>query len=419
MNQQMPIRPALSSDDTLWTDRTGLATYTRLAFGGVPLKEYWDRLVTEITDDACGAGLGMDLSVISQLMGDQATGLAIQKDSLRYQRLYRSRKVDRENKLRLLAFAAVMDIGGNTPVEFLLEDSDVELITLYVEPGDPLPDAVPDHDVAMVVAADDARCRQAVEEMERFLVHWPRPVLNRPRNILDLDRHKLCNKLGGLPGIAIPLTEIVSRQWLSELSEQPALLTQKLSDARFPIIIRPIGSHAGLGLMKLESANEVQDYLAQRHESEFFISRFIDYSSADGLFRKYRILLIDGRAYACHMAIADQWKIWYLNADMLGNSANRAEEAAFMALFDEEFAARHAIALGQLAERLDLDYCTIDCAETKSGELLIFEADNTAIVHDMDPVDTFPYKRPQMRKVFEAFVRMLYRRAERELASAA
>ena len=53
----------------------------------------------------------------------------------------------------------------------------------------------------------------------------------------------------------------------------------------------------------------------------------------------------------------------------------------------------------------------MDCAETKDGSLLIFEADNTAIIHDMDPPDIFPYKAPQMRKVFDAFAAMLHRRA--------
>ena len=415
----MGIRPSLTLDESIWTDRRGLATYTKLAFAGVSLKGHWDCLVADLSDDARGAGRGMDLSAIAQLMGDQPTGLAIQRDSLCYQRLYRSRTAAGKNRLRLLAIAAAMDIGGNTPIEFLLDGSDVELVTLYIVPGLPLPDRIPDHDVAMVVAPDDARCRDAVGEMRDMLENWPRPVLNLPQNILDLDRHKLCRKLSGIAGLEIPLTDVVSRDWLARLAQQPSILIERLADGHFPLIVRPIGSHAGLGLRKLETADDIDIYLAERPEAEFFISRFIDYSSADGLFRKYRILLIDGRAYACHMAIADQWKIWYLNADMLGSPANRGEEAAFMALFDEEFANRHAGALGVLADRLGLDYCTVDCAETKSGELLIFEADNTAIVHDMDPIDTFPYKAPQMRKVFDAFVRMLYRRAGRLLASVA
>ena len=68
-------------------------------------------------------------------------------------------------------------------------------------------------------------------------------------------------------------------------------------------------------------------------------------------------------------------------------------------------------ALAGIAERIGLDYFTIDCAETRDGSLLVFEADNTAIVHDMDPPELFPYKAPQMRKVFDAFAAMLDRRA--------
>jgi len=41
---------------------------------------------------------------------------------------------------------------------------------------------------------------------------------------------------------------------------------------------------------------------------------------------------------------------------------------------------------------------------------LIFEADNTAVVHNMDLPSIFPYKPPQMRKIFDAFVAMLERR---------
>jgi hypothetical protein len=48
------------------------------------------------------------------------------------------------------------------------------------------------------------------------------------------------------------------------------------------------------------------------------------------------------------------------------------------------------------------DADTVDCAETKTGSLLIFEADNSAVVHNMDSPEVFPYKPPQMRKIFDA-----------------
>ena len=409
----------LSADAKLWTDRQGTAVFTRLAFAGVDLLPYWKSLVAEITDDAKGAGIGMDLSIISQLMGDQKTGLAIQADSLMYQRLFRSPCAAPSPTLRVLALAAQMDIGGNTPIEFLLEGSDVELITLYIVPGLPLPSPLPDHDVAIVLVPDDARSRETLAEIDRLAPHWPRPLLNVPKSILGLDRHTLCRLLDATPGIEIPITERVSRDWLVGLSIGEQILTNPLSDGQFPIIVRPIGSHAGLGLEKLDSASSITGYLQGRPEETFFISRYVDYSSADGQFRKYRLILIDGRAYACHMAISDQWKIWYLNADMTLNEGNRGEEARFMGLFDEDFAVRHGEALSEMARRLGTEYCTIDCGETKDGKLLIFEADNTAIVHDMDPSSVFPYKPPQMRKIFRAFVDMLYRHARKEKVLAA
>jgi hypothetical protein len=96
----------------------------------------------------------------------------------------------------------------------------------------------------------------------------------------------------------------------------------------------------------------------------------------------------------------------------MSNSApKRLEEETFMRTFDIGFARRHQTALKGMAERVGLDYFTIDCAENKRGELLVFEADNTAVVHNMDSPELFPYKPPQMRAIFEAFAAMLCRRA--------
>jgi hypothetical protein len=82
-----------------------------------------------------------------------------------------------------------------------------------------------------------------------------------------------------------------------------------------------------------------------------------------------------------------------------------------MGTFDIGFGRRHRTALAAMAERVGLDYFTVDCAENKRGELLIFEADNTAVVHNMDSPEVFPYKPAQMNAVFDAFAAMLERRA--------
>lgn len=84
-----------------------------------------------------------------------------------------------------------------------------------------------------------------------------------------------------------------------------------------------------------------------------------------------------------------------------------------MAQFQHTFARRHAAAFAALNDVIGLEYYSIDCAETPDGRLLVFEADNAAIIHMMDPPELFAYKRPHMQAVFAAFAEMLTRHSFR------
>ncbi len=396
---------------TAAADRIGFAKLTRMAFDGIDLHPLWQRLMGQVANGTAEAGVALDLSLIAQLLGEKQTGLLIQAEALTFHRLYRSPCSTAQPGLRVLALAAAIDMGGNTPIEFLLEESGIELKTLYVIPGIPLPAPLPDHDVAIVIASDSDECRDALDIIDRAAAHWPRPMLNLPRLVRNLDRDKLHRLLQGIEGLDIPATLCVTSAQLSDVARSNLSLAEIAAELQFPVIARPRGSHAGVGLAKLDDGAAIARYLAERQEREFFISRFVDYTNEDGLFRKYRVVFVDGRPYACHMAIADRWDIWYLNAGMSDSASKRLEEETFMRTFDIGFARRHQTALAGMAERVGLDYFTIDCAENRRGELLIFEADNTAVVHNMDSPELFPYKPPQMRKIFEAFAAMLYGRA--------
>jgi hypothetical protein len=209
------------------------------------------------------------------------------------------------------------------------------------------------------------------------------------------------------PGVAMPFAVRIDRKTLDDIRRAVLPVSAVLYAGDFPIIVRPVDSHAGRGLEKIEAPAQLAGYLQAMSETEFYIAHFVDYRSADRKYRKYRVVLIDGRPYASHMGVSDHWMIHYLNAGMTENAASRAEEEKFMAGFDDGFARRHAVALRAVAQRVMLDYLVIDCGETPDGKLLVFEIDNSAVVHAMDPVEMFPYKHPQMRKVFNAFRAML------------
>ena len=299
------------------------------------------------------------------------------------------------NPLRVLALVTPGDLMTNTPLEFITRYLDVRLDLVFVRPGQVFPCCVPDHDVAFfgVSESDPAM----LHRLKPLFDLWPRPVFNDPAAIGSLSRDRVARGLAGRPGISSPATRLLPRAGLNTLT-----LVE-------PVLIRPVGTHAGEGLELIGSVGDLAAYLAETEALEFFVTQFVDYRGVDGLFRKYRIAFVDGAPFLCHMAVSTHWMVHYLNAEMAQNAPRRAEEARAMEEFDTGFAQRHAGAFDAINEWMGLDYYQLDCAETPDGRLLVFEADVAAIVHLMDPPDLFPYKPAQMRRVFAAFGDMLHR----------
>jgi hypothetical protein len=247
-----------------------------------------------------------------------------------------------------------------------------------------------------------------LDALEAGLAGWPRPVANAAQFIPNTGRALASELLQNVPGLLMPLTYPATRGQLASIAAGAAELAAQFDGCDFPVIVRPVGSQGGHGLARVDDPGGMHAYLTRQAGALFFISRFIDYRSGDGMFRKMRVALVAGEPLACHMAVSSRWMVHYVNADMFEDAARRAEELAFMEQFDA-FRARHGVALAAIAERIGLDYVCIDCAQTQAGELLVFEVDHAMVVHAMDQEALFPYKKIHMAKVRQAVVDFLLR----------
>ncbi|MEO8244905.1 MAG: tetratricopeptide repeat-containing protein [bacterium] len=292
---------------------------------------------------------------------------------------------------RLLALMTQGDFMANTPVDFLLNGSDAVLIQHYVTADTGHLD-LPPHDVAILAVAQSDQTAPVLANLSRLLARHPGPVLNNAALIADLTRDHVSALLADEPSILAPRTRRLHRRDLT-------------ADLPFPVLLRPIGSHAGEGLGRVAEQGDLSHWLAAHPEPEVYVAPFIDYRGTDRLFTKFRVVLIAGRPFASHRAASDHWMVHYLNAEMWSHADRRAAEADWMASFDTDFAARHAEAFAALHRIFGLDYFGIDCAETADGRLLVFEVDTAMIVHDMDDAAMFPYKKPAMKKLFDGFLR--------------
>jgi hypothetical protein len=381
----------------------GKAAIVRTVYEGKDISPYWDALMARVSADVSDAGAFMDLAIILQTLGKSHEAAITQKGALEMSRNYHIRNGSGSG-LRVLVIATRGDFMANTPIEFLLESSDANIFLHYVDELTPHLDDVPEHDVAFVAVGESPENLAVLENLEHLLTSWTGPIVNNaPRRVIDLSREGVAEAFRNEPAILAPLTTRIARQTLVDLSAE--LLSINLIDGltSFPIILRPIGTHAGHGMEKIGSADAIAAYLTSRPEAEFYIAPFVDYSDEDGKFRKQRIAVIDGKPYASHLAISDHWMVHYLSAGMAEHAERRLEEASWMANFEADFAVRHADAFAALHRRLGLDYFAIDCAELSDGRLLLFEADVAMIVHSMDSETVFPYKKQSMATLFAAF----------------
>jgi glutathione synthase/RimK-type ligase-like ATP-grasp enzyme len=386
----------------------GLARLMTMAFRCVDLMPLAQTLITRALDDEHDANALMDLSTVLMLQGVREVGLSTQAQAIACSRLYHL-AADETPALHLLAIMTPGDLMTNAPLAFLAERSDVALSMLYVQPGEPLPQHLPPHDVLWIAVSESDAVRGLLADLGAACAGWGSPTVNRPEGTLRTSRTEACAALRGLPGVCMPDTAPVDRAALQTLMRCEAEPGAWLQDGRWPLIVRPVDSHAGQGLEKVASPFELSQYLSAMPGEDFYLSRFVDYASADGQFRKFRVVLVDGVPYAGHLGVSSHWMVHYLNAGMTDSAAKRDEEARFMAEFDTRFARRHSAALQGIAERIGLDYLVIDCAETPEGELLVFEVDPGAAIHSMDSPDLFPYKVPAMEKVRVAFRALLAR----------
>jgi glutathione synthase/RimK-type ligase-like ATP-grasp enzyme len=401
--------------DVTPTPLTGLAKLMRMALSGKDLGPLGAQMIERAETDPSANTL-MDLSTVLQLRGNRDLALLMQAEAIGSQQIYAPPTASGQVNIRVCAVMSAGDLMANTPLEFLLEDSDVALNLVYVTANQPLPAQLPDHDVLFVAIAQSDQNTPLLKELASAMTSWPRPVLNQPDRIALLSRERVCELLKPVPEVMMPVTVRMNRQILEDISHRVVPLSSYLEGGAYPIIVRPVDSHAGQGLDKIVDAEALTNYLQIRPDREFYVSQFVDYRGHDELFRKYRIVLIEGRPFICHLGISEHWMIHYLNAGMAESAGKRAEEAAVMTVFDTDFATKHAEAFRSINERMGLDYLGIDCGETPDGQLLIFEVDSCMIVHALDPVELFPYKQPQMRKVFAAFRQMLLNAMQRNVS---
>ena len=398
-----PIQSGLKVADIL-----GTGALIKFASDGGDVNKVFEFFSGQVRQSPDDASFLLDLALMHLIRLEKEEAYRVQARALERRQLFRvvgTRGQEIATRRRVLALLAPGDFMNNAQLEFILDGSDIGLDVLYIVPGKPLPSELPEHDVVFCAVNESDENVPILKRLAQILPAWPRPVLNAPEKIACLTRDGISTCFADSTNICAPRVRRLALPDLRRLADGKAPLEVLLPGVSFPILARPVGSHCGKNLEKIDRPEALAGYLKglENEGDEFFLASFMDYRGADGLFRKYRIVLIEGNPFLCHMAPSEQWKIHYVNVGMADDAAKRAEEAQAMENFARDFAQRHAAAFSELHQKLGLDYFGIDCAELPGGRLLLFEAETAMVIHAMDSPALYPYKQGPMAKVFAAF----------------
>jgi hypothetical protein len=389
----------------------GMQKIVSLVYAGGDVTPLWNGLMQRVTADPNDAAALMDLAIILQTLGRTEEARQILKNAVQLSRNFCVVHGSGAGP-RLLAFVTEGDFMANTPLDFLLADSDCVLLLHYVDLRTTALTDLPDHDTAFMAIGESTENGPLLAHMHGLLAGYDGPVMNRnPKLIAGLTRDGVSAMLASEPSLLSPTTHRIPRGDLSAVAAGARQLRDSAKGLAFPLVVRPISTHAGNGMERIADPAELSAFLAAQPASELYVAPFVDFRGADGYYNKQRVVFIDGKAFASHMALSDHWIVHYLSAGMDRNAAKRAVEQAWMEDFDRDFAIRHAESFAALCRHIDLDYFGIDCAELPDGRLLVFEVDVAMVVHNMDDPIVYPYKQVAMRKLFDGFIHAVRRRA--------
>jgi Tfp pilus assembly protein PilF len=228
-----------------------------------------------------------------------------------------------------------------------------------------------------------------------------RPLLNPPDRVARTRRDTLPALLEDIPGLVVPRVRRIARADLAAFAAMEARPDR-------PLLVRPIGSHGGDDLVRIEHHAELAAYAQRVPADAYYATDFWDYGGVDGFFRKYRLIFVDRQVYPYHLAITRHWLAHYWRAEM--TDAMKREEAAFLDDFRQAFRGPAADAVREAARRLDLDYAGMDCTILRDGRVLVFEANAAMLVHLRESRAAFAYKHTHVPRIVAAVSEMVLRR---------
>ena len=295
-------------------------------------------------------------------------------------------------------------VGGNSDVYQLLPESfpfaQVNLSRQFLKGG-----AMPDparFDCVLNLVTDPDQHPKTLERAGKLLRGYKGRVINRPDAVLRTTRDQVAKRLRGIPGLRVP--GIVR---LRNPKPGAASLAADRAGLAFPLIVRHAGTHTGKIVGVVEDAARLE--AACTEPGTYFLIEYVDFQSADGLYRKCRFWSFGGQTIFRHMIVTDSWNVHVKDRTrfMLDRDDLIAEEVQRLVRLEGEFPDAVHATFDAVKQRMGLDFFGMDFALTPEGQVLMFEANATMSFFPLVAHPRFDYLGKLREPAQQAFMAMI------------
>lgn len=323
--------------------------------------------------------------------------------------------IDDTNQFEVLRLApsqkdSVFQAQGNVDILSLLKPEIFEIFHVTVG-GMAMDDLrIPPVDLVLNAVCNPDVSQKSLKTVARIMNAIKRPVFNSPENILKTGRENISKLFTGVQNIVLPKTIRFQPKRIKDV-----ILKIESNEICFPFIFREAGFHAGRKMQLIRTLGEIHELEKFAMDGrDFYATEFINFASSDGLYRKYRAVVVGGMPYPRHLIISDSWNVHAENRKnvMVKNPELIEKEKNFL----ENFGQDHFHIFSLFYKTLGLDFFGVDFSLDPGGRMIIFEINSCfRVVGDGDEDETINgmknYHKPYIEKIRNAVEHLLISKA--------
>lgn len=230
------------------------------------------------------------------------------------------------------------------------------------------------------------------------------PFFNPPSLIMNTSRDRIYQLLQDVDQLNIPKTFKIHPRSASDIYD-----TIKKEDFTFPVLFRQAGDHGGISTIKID--DDTEDFNAFALDGRaYYLTQFVDFIE-DGIYTKYRLVVIEGEIYIRHVIFSDNWLIHNTRREYMEKHIEyQQKEVDLLKSFDSKIKPKIEDVIHTIYKRLQLDYFGIDCSIDKNMNLLAFEINANMAILDNNVIDNGEVWNDQISMIKKALIEMIVKR---------